>query len=185
MAKVFRTLDINLNGAIGVAEIICLKVHGTCMCMAWHTHSMAYAWTWLAHAWHMRYALRQRVLTTDSLTHSLTHLLTYQGRARRGSTLLYTRGHGTLPCRRGECRAQAEASAPSTPSHHAASPSLHPRTPSPRSACTCTVCTCPACCATISSSRCSARSGSSRSSRTTPWTWSPTGWRTWLRRRRR
>ena len=113
MAKVFRTLDINLNGAIGVAEIICLKVHGTCMCMAWHTHSMAYAWTWLAHAWHMRYALRQRVLTTDSLTHSLTHLLTYQGRARRGSTLLYTRGHSTLPCRRGECRAQAEASAPS------------------------------------------------------------------------
>ena len=29
VAKVFRTLDINLNGAIGVAEILCLKVHET------------------------------------------------------------------------------------------------------------------------------------------------------------
>ena len=34
VAKVFRTLDINLNGAIGVAEIIYLKVHGICTCMA-------------------------------------------------------------------------------------------------------------------------------------------------------
>ena len=44
VAKVFRTLDINLNGAIGVAEILCLKVHGHGTCMAHST------WTW---TWHM------------------------------------------------------------------------------------------------------------------------------------
>ena len=37
VAKVFRTLDINLNGAIGVAEILCLKVHGT-WTWTWHMH---------------------------------------------------------------------------------------------------------------------------------------------------
>ena len=50
VATVFRTLDINLNGAIGVAEIICLKV----VALA-HAHSHAHAHTARACGeWRMR-----------------------------------------------------------------------------------------------------------------------------------
>jgi hypothetical protein len=60
VATVFRTLDINLKGAIGVAEIICLKV----MALAWRLCTCTRACT---HAcacgeWRMRGTRRAHAL---------------------------------------------------------------------------------------------------------------------------
>ena len=68
MATVFRTLDINLNGAIGVAEIICLKVMALAWLLRMHIHTRMHTSHAHAHTacacgeWRMRCTRRAHAL---------------------------------------------------------------------------------------------------------------------------